>query len=85
MFVAFGLLDRYLSLHVRVDLDLGQLDVVQLAAVCLLTAAKLNEPLQPSFNQMILLLSNDYKDDPDCKKQMIDLEYLMLKQLQFEC
>jgi hypothetical protein len=31
------------------DLPDGMLDLVQLGAVCLLLAAKLNQPLSPSF------------------------------------
>lgn len=81
MFIAFGLLDRYLSLVVKTGLDSIELDLVQLAAVCLLLAAKLHQPLTPSFNQMILLLDEDYREDPMCKKQMIDLEYHMVKEL----
>jgi hypothetical protein len=84
LFIAFGLLDRYLALVVRDGLLLPELDLVHLAAVCLLMAAKLHQPLTPSFNQMILLLDEDYRKDPLCKKQMIELEFSMVKQLQFD-
>jgi hypothetical protein len=47
-------------------------------------AAKLHQPLSPSFNQMILLLDEDYRNDPKCKKSMIELEFNMIKQLQFD-
>ena len=57
---------------------------MHLAAVCLLIAAKLHQPLTPSFNQMILLLDEDYRNDPLCKKKMIDLEHRMVFQLQFD-
>lgn len=67
MFIAFGLLDRYLSLVVNEGLTVKELDLVHLAAVCLLLAAKLNQPLMPSFNQMILLLDESYRDDKACK------------------
>lgn len=42
LFIAYGLLDRYLSLVVREGLLIPELDLVQLAAVCLLMAAKLH-------------------------------------------
>ena len=33
---------------------------------------------------MILLLDDDYRNDPLCKRKMIDLEYRMVFQLQFD-
>lgn len=37
------------------------LDLLQLGAVCLLLAAKLNQPLSPSYEQMILLLDKEHR------------------------
>ena len=76
--MAFGLLDNYLALIAQEGLKTKELDLVHLAAVCLLLAAKLHQPLTPSFNQMILLLDEDYKTDPLCKKKMIELEHRMV-------
>lgn len=42
MFIAFGLLDHYLALVVREGLLHNELDLVHLAAVCLLISAKLH-------------------------------------------
>jgi hypothetical protein len=49
LFIALGLLDRYLSRLVKTEAEKRSLDLVLLAAVCLLMAAKLNQPLSPSF------------------------------------
>lgn len=84
LFIASGLLDRYLSLLIRDGLTVKELDLVHLASVCLLLAAKLHQPLTPSFNQMILLLDEEFRDDPLCKTKLIDLEFRMVKQLQFD-
>lgn len=84
MFIAFGILDKYLSIVVKQGLTVKDLDLVHLASVCLLLAAKLHQPLTPSFNQMILLLDDEYRNDPRCKQKMIDLEFQMVKTLQFD-
>lgn len=57
---------------------------MQLGAVCLLLAAKLNQPLSPSFYQMIMLLDEQYRRDPNCKPRMIALEHNIVSQLQFD-
>lgn len=47
-------------------------------------AAKLNQPLSPSYLQMIRLLDDDYRDDESCKQRMIDLEFSIVHFLQFD-
>ena len=84
LFIALGLLDRYLSRLVQTEAEKRSLDLVLLAAVCLLMAAKLNQPLSPSFYQMIRLLDEEYQDDPYCKQKMIDLEFSIVQYLQFD-
>jgi Cyclin, N-terminal domain len=84
LFFALGLLDRYLSRLVKTEAEKRSLDLVLLAAVCLLMAAKLNQPLSPSFYQMIRLLDEEYQEDPNCKQKMIDLEFSIVQYLQFD-
>lgn len=84
LFIAYALLDRFLSRGKLEILPNGVLDLVQLGAVCLLLAAKLNQPLSPSFYQMILLMDDQYRADPLCKKKMIDLEFNVVSQLEFD-
>lgn len=67
LFIAIGLCDRFLSQAANA-LRNKPLDLVQLGTVSLLLAAKLNQPLSPSFNQMILLLDDEYRTDPTCKQ-----------------
>jgi len=84
LFIALGLLDRYLSRLVKTEAEKRSLDLVLIAAVCLLMAAKLNQPLSPSFYQMIRLLDEEYQEDPNCKQKMIDLEFSIVQYLQFD-
>jgi hypothetical protein len=66
MFIAIGIFDKYVS---RLDAnELGQLDICNFAAVCLLLAAKLNQPLTPSIGQIILLLNKDFKNETTTKR-----------------
>jgi hypothetical protein len=58
--------------------------MTELATVSLLIGAKLNQPLSPSFKQMILLLKDEYKLNPNCKKNLINLEHNIVKSLQFD-
>ena len=50
MFIAFGILDKYLAEVVHHGLTVKDLDLVHLSAVCRLLGAKLQQPLTPSFN-----------------------------------
>lgn len=77
LFCALGLLDRYLSQQTGKTLTMT-LDLIQLGAVCLLLGAKLNQPLSPSFNQMIQVLDEDYRNDPMCKQLLKNLEFKMV-------
>lgn len=81
LFIALGLLDRFLSRLVYSNAEKRSIDLVLLAAVCLLMAAKLNQPLSPSFYQMIRLLDEEYQEDPHCKSKMIDLEFSIVQYL----
>jgi len=84
LFIAFGILDKFLYQVVFHGLTVMDLDLVHLASVCLLMAAKLHQPLTPSFNQMIVHLDEEYRTDPDCKQKMIDLEFQIIHALQFD-
>lgn len=84
LFIAIGLLDRYLSRLIYREANKQTFDLVQLSAVCLLIAAKLNQPLSPSYMQMIRLLDDEYRDDEKCKARMIDLEFNIVQFLQFD-
>jgi ACT domain-containing protein len=54
-----------------------------LATVCILTAAKLEQPISPSFSKMLSLLSEDERKTITIK-QMITLEEDILVKLSFD-
>lgn len=55
----------------------------RLATISMLLAAKLEQPISPSFSRMISLLSDDEKKNVS-KKQLIDLEADILVQMGFD-
>jgi len=73
---ATGIADSYLALLKAKDAPAPHL--VHLAAVSILLAAKLNQPLSPSFKQMILLLNDEQRNDPNIKTKLIDLEFVVV-------
>lgn len=54
LFMASAIADSYLSLLSQLNRRIP--DMVQLGVICILMAAKLEEPISPSFNRMINLL-----------------------------
>lgn len=74
MFFAIGLLDRYLSRWLN-NGSTESIDIVLLSTVSVLMGAKLNQPIHPSFDNMIMLLDKPYAEDENCKKKLIDLEF----------
>lgn len=55
----------------------------RLATISMLLAAKLEQPISPSFSRMISLLSDDEKKNVS-KKQLIELEADILVQMGFD-
>lgn len=55
----------------------------RLATISMLLAAKLEQPISPSFSRMISLLSDDEKKNVT-KKQLIELEADILVQMGFD-
>ena len=55
----------------------------RLATISMLLAAKLEQPISPSFSRMISLLSDDEKKNVS-KKQLIELESDILIQMGFD-
>ena len=75
LFIATGIFDRYIY-HVGVQ-NFQKHQVVNLATISILMAAKLEQPISPSFTRMINLLTEDEKKFVS-KQQLIDLEYHIL-------
>jgi len=77
MFIAFGLFDRYVFRIITASSQFPiKVDLVILATSCLILAAKLNEPLNPSVKKTLKLLEDSHSEDPDTYKQpLIDLEF----------
>ena len=57
--------------------------MLNLAVICILMAAKLEQPISPSFSRMISLLSADEQKFVN-KQSLIDLEAQILIKLGFE-
>jgi hypothetical protein len=74
--LAVSVADRYLS-----AIGLGPYpDLVHLAAISILIAAKVEQPMSPSFNRMIDLLPGSYKMTTH-KRDLIRLELSILSLL----
>ena len=84
MFIAVGLFDHYISRWLQNPTRGDSLDLILLATVCTLLAAKLNQPIHPCFDNMIMLLDDPYGSDIDCKKKLIDLEFRVVQLLEFD-
>lgn len=82
LYVAIGLLDRYLDRWLRSAQDgEQQLDLIMLGTVCVLLAAKLNQPVHPCFDNMIMLLDEPYASDGKTKQKLIELEFRVVQLL----
>ena len=81
LFVAAGILDRYIA-EVGVP-NFPKTMMVNLATICVLMSAKLEQPISPSFSRMINLLTDEEKENVT-KKSLIDLEASILVKLGFD-
>jgi hypothetical protein len=54
------------------------------SAVCLLLAAKLNQPRFPSFLQMLELIKGEKNMEEQSLQSLIDLEFKIVSSLQFD-
>ena len=59
LFIATSILDRYISMLGPSKFHKSQM--ISLATVSVLMAAKLEQPMSPSFNKMISLLTDEEK------------------------
>lgn len=81
MHLAGNIADRYLSYLARKGKRAPSTTV--LATTALLVAAKIEQPISPSFNRMINLLPESYKARV-FKEDLIDLEEKIVKALEFD-
>ena len=71
LYLAASLVDRYLvNLAVK---NQPAPCLIKLAVIATLMAAKLEEPMQPSYNRMVRLVASDW-NVTIVKKDLIDLE-----------
>ena len=81
LFLAAGIFDRYIAMIGPSNFPRDQ--AMTLATISMLLAAKVEEPVQPSFNRMIKLLS-EWERTHVCIKSLIDLEEKVLTTLGFD-
>ena len=82
-YVAVSIMDRYFNKLINVFGYQNTPNWVQMAAVCVLMAAKLNQPVSPSFNRMIEQIPED-KRQAVSKSALIQLEFKIVTALEFE-
>jgi len=81
LYLAASLVDRYLvNLAVK---NLAAPCLIKLAVIATLMAAKLEEPIQPSYNRMLRLVATDWNVSL-VKKELIELEDDIICQLDFD-
>ena len=81
LYLAASLGDRYLvNLAVK---NQPAPCLILLAVITTLMAAKLEEPMQPSYNRMVRLVASSWNLNID-KKDLIDLEEDIIRQLDFD-
>lgn len=81
LYVAVSLCDRYL-----INLSINKLTppcLIMLAVTCTLMAAKLEEPMQPSFTRMLKLLKKIWHVEFE-RSKLIELEENIIRTLDFE-
>ena len=81
MHLAANLADRYLSISIQQGKSVPNLFC--LGATVMLMAAKLEQPISPSFNRMIRLLPKSQQLQVE-KQDLIDLEEQIMKALDFD-
>lgn len=81
LFVAISLFDRFLAKigHWTYPRD----QICLLSTICILIGAKLEQPVQPSMNKMINLLSEDEKINIS-KEKLLEFEFQMLIRFGFD-
>lgn len=80
MFIAASIFDRYLASVGHWNFPREH--ICRLSTVSILIAAKLEQPIAPSFARMILNLSEDEQKNVK-KEHLLDLEHKILVQLGF--
>ena len=81
LYLAASLCDRYL-VNVAI-INAPNPCLIKLAVVCTLLAAKLEQPIHPSYSRMIKLVADDW-NFPIEKKELIDLEMSVIHLLDFD-
>jgi len=81
MHLAGNIADRYLRSLARAGKKAPNL--IELATTALLMAAKIEQPISPSFNRMINLLPENQRGYIK-KQDLVDLEELIVFELEFE-
>ena len=82
LYLAVSLADKYL-VNIAVKGEKAPC-LISLAVVCILMAAKMEQPISPSFNRMILLLYENHKIKLK-KADILNLEEKILLTLEFSC
>lgn len=81
LFIAANIFDRYIYAVGKENFNKSQ--VINLATICVLMSAKLEQPISPSFSRMINLLTEEEKKYVT-KKSLIELESQILLKLGFD-
>lgn len=81
LFMACGIFDRYLALIGHWNFPLQK--IVTLSTISILLAAKLEQPMQPSFSRMISLLTEQEKKQIN-KHDLVTLEQDILIRFGFD-
>lgn len=81
LFMACSIFDRYLALLGHWNFPINK--IVNLSTICILMAAKLEQPMQPSFSRMISLL-NDSEKKQITKQDLVHIESDILLRFGFD-
>lgn len=81
LYLACNLADRYLAL--LTILQRPSPCLIRLAFVCILMAAKLEEPIQPSFNRMVRLVASEWNFETT-KEEIVEMESQVIKTLDWD-
>ena len=81
LYMATSLADRYLAL--LTILEQPSPCLIRLAFVCVLIAAKFEEPIQPSFNRMVRLIKTQYNFDTS-REELVQLEHMIITLLDWD-
>ena len=81
LYLACNLADRYLAL--LTILQRPSPCLIRLAFVCILMAAKLEEPIQPSFNRMVRLVASEWNFETT-KEEIVEMESQVIRTLDWD-